>query len=147
MAEGTKIISKWWRGKWDWQKPHFDCKIVPGGQRGFEVAFFETVARRQGDFWEVLAALGNHYTVEKRYREGLAVDRRLAQLRPDDPIVFYNLACSYSLVGWIPQALNALERSLALGYQDFRHISQDNDLDALRKDARFRNLLSKYARV
>lgn len=141
------MISKWWQRKWDWQKPTIDCKVIPGGQRSFELAFYESVVRRQGDFWEVLAILGNHYTSEKRYREGLAVDRRLAQLRPDDPIVFYNLACSYALVGWIPQSLSALDRALALGYRDFKHISQDRDLDALKRDRRFRSLLSKYARV
>jgi len=141
------MISKWWRRKWDWQKPPFEVKTVPGGQRGFEMAFYESVVRRQADYWEVLALLGNHYTAEKRYREGLAVDRRLAQLRPDDPLVFYNLACSYSLVGWIPSALKALERSLALGYRDFKHMMRDRDLETLRKDKRFESLLSNYSRA
>ena len=141
------MISKWWKKKWDWQTPPIDVKVVVGGQRSFEVAFFESIVRRQGDYWEVLAVLGNHYTADKRYREGLAVDRRLAQLRPDDPIVFYNLACSYSLVGWVPQALKALERSLTLGYRDFKHLMQDRDLDALKRDRRFKGLVTKYAKV
>ena len=78
--------------------------------------------------------------------EGLAVDRRLAQIRPDDPVVFYNLACSYSLVGWIPSALRALERALALGYRDFKHIMHDRDLEALRSDRRFNSLLGPYVK-
>lgn len=144
---GETMISKWWKKKWDWRQPPLDVKSVKGGELSFEVSFFESVARRQGDYWEVLALLGNHYTAEKRYREGLAVDRRLAQLRPDDPVIFYNLACSYALVGWVPSALRALERALALGYRDFKHMMRDRDLDALKRDKRFKNLLASYARA
>ena len=91
--------------------------------------------------------LGNHYTATKRHRDGLAVDRRLAALRPDDAVVFYNLACSYCLVGMMPSALKALDRSLSLGYRDFRHMMHDGDLDKLRRDSRFVSLMSKYVKV
>lgn len=141
------MISKWWTKKWDWQRPLTSVKVVDGGQRRFEIEFFERVIRHDKDYWEILAVLGNHYTAEKRYHEGLAVDRVLARLRPDDPVVFYNLACSYSLVGWIPSALRALGRSLALGYRDFRHMMQDRDLQALRRDKRFKGLIAEYVKV
>jgi hypothetical protein len=141
------MISKWWRRKWDWKQPPVNVRVIEGGQRSFEVDFYESIVRRQSDYWEALAVLGNHYTVEERYREGLAVDRRLAELRPDDPIVFYNLACSYTLVGWIPAALRAMARCLELGYRDFKHLMHDKDLDALRKDQRFEDLLSPYVKT
>ena len=32
-----------------------------------------------------------------RFEDGLSVDRRLARLCPSDPLVHYNLACSFSL--------------------------------------------------
>jgi len=138
------MISKWWDKKWDWREPPVETKAAGGGQRGFETEFFESVVRRQGDYWEVLSVLANHYTSEKRYREGLALDRRLARLRPRDPVVFYNLACSYSLVGRLRSALKALKRALALGYRDFSHLMDDEDLDALRHDGRFRSLIAPY---
>ena len=141
------MISKWWTKKWDWQRPPTSAKVVDGGQRRFEIEFFERVIRHDKDYWEILAVLGNHYTAEKRYHEGLAVDRVLARLRPDDPVIFYNLACSYSLVGWVPSALRALGRALALGYRDFRHMMQDRDLRALRRDKRFKGLIAEYVKV
>jgi len=141
------MISKWWNKKWDWQEPPVEIMLVAGGQRSFEIDFFEAVSRRQRDYWEVLAVLGNHYTAEKRYREGLVIDRRLAQLRPEDPVVFYNLACSYSLVGSVSFALEALERSLALGYRDFPHLMKDRDLDAVRSDRRFEGLIAPYVKA
>jgi len=143
----SKMISNWWQKRWSWQEPLAGRAFSLGSQREFETDFFEAIARRQADYWEVLALLGNHYTAAKRYKDGLAVDERLASLRPTDAIVYYNLACSYSLVGRLDFSLAALEKALALGYRDFAHIMRDRDLDALRKDDRFRSLLSKYVKV
>lgn len=140
------MISDWWQKEWSWHVPAL--KASHGrGQREFEIEFFEGVARKQPDYWEVLAVLGNHYTAVKRYQDGLAVDERLAVLRPNDSVVYYNLACSYSLVGRLNLALQALERALFLGYRDFQHIMRDRDLEAVRKDSRFRSLLGKYVKV
>ena len=141
------MISKWWKVKWDWQSPPVEEKSAAKSQREFEIEFFEGIIARQKDYWEVLSVLGNHYTSVRRYREGLAVDRRLAHLRPYDAIVYYNLACSYCLVGRLIPALEALEKALSLGYRDFVHIMRDSDLTRLRKDKRFRELLSRYVRV
>lgn len=140
------MISTWWNKKWDWQLPPLKGARETG-QRDFEIEFLEGIARRQKDYWEALAILGNHYTAAKRYAEGLAVDEKLAALRPNDAVVCYNLACSYSLVGRTDLALQALERALTLGYRDFQHMVRDRDLDAVRRDGRFKSLLSKYVKV
>ena len=66
-------------------------------------------------------------------------------LRPADPIVFYNLACSYSLVGNIDSALQAIKKSLILGYADFSHLLEDPDLSNLRKHVGFEQLLERIA--
>lgn len=140
------MISEWWQREWDWRIPALKPRNSTT-QREFEMEFFENVVRRQPDYWEVLAVLGNHYTAAKRYQDGLAVDERLAMLRPNDSIVYYNLACSYSLVGRLNLAIQALERALGLGYRDFQHMMRDRDLETVRKDARFRSLVSKYVKV
>jgi tetratricopeptide (TPR) repeat protein len=140
------MISAWWQTTWDWQSPPLQA-AAPQGQREFEIEFFEGIVARQADYWEALSVLANHYTSAKRYADGLAVDERLAHLRPQDAVVYYNLACSYSLVGEVPNALEALEKSLDLGYRDFLHIMRDKDLSELRKDRRFKHLLSRYVKT
>jgi tetratricopeptide (TPR) repeat protein len=141
------MISKWWQTTWDWHAPAIETKASKLSQRQFEIEFFEGIVRRQSDYWEVLSVLGNHYTAAKRYRDGLSVDERLASLRPNDAVVYYNLACSYSLVGSIQPSLDALEKALSLGYRDFLHMMRDKDLVAVRKDKRFKGLLSRYVKV
>ena len=72
--------------------------------------------------------LGDLYTTQGYYEKGLRVDERLAELRPDDPTVFYNLACSYSLMNEVAAAESAIKRSIELGYEDFEHMQKDPDL-------------------
>ena len=41
--------------------------------------------------------LGDAYTKTGQWEKGLQIDQRLARLCPDNALVFYNLACSYSV--------------------------------------------------
>ena len=70
--------------------------------------------------------------------EGLKVDERLSRLRPDDALVHYNLACSYSLTGQLELAIEALESAINLGYRDFKWMGQDPDLKNLRDHAEYK---------
>ena len=108
----------------------------------FEIAFYEGILAQQPDFVENLVALGDAYTRVGRYAEGLAIDQRLAGLRPDDPMVLYNLACSYSLLGKLDQALSAIQSAVTAGYDEWDFMMTDADLAALRADARFKEYLA-----
>ena len=113
----------------------------------FEIGFFEKVVQRDPDDVESLMILGNNYTLRGDYRRGLEIDLRLSAVRPRDPIVQYNLACSYSLLGNPDEAVASLEAAIALGYRDFEFMRKDRDLDPIRKDARFQRLVESLARV
>ncbi len=112
----------------------------------FEIAFYEGVLKRDPNLVDVLIPLGDAYTKRGYHEKGLEIDLRLARLRPDDPIIFYNLACSYSLLGQIPSALDNLEKAMALGYREFRFLLSDPDLANVRTDPRLKELLEKYRR-
>lgn len=103
----------------------------------FEIQFFEGVTRRDPGFIEALQILGDAYTKTGRWEKGLQVDQRLARLCPDNPLVFYNLACSYAMLGKLDEAFAALNKAVKLGYNDAQWLSQDPDLEKLRQDARF----------
>ena len=108
----------------------------------FEIAFFEAILKEKPDFIEALAALGDLYTKNGFCEKGLCVDKKLSQLRPNDPVVLYNLACSYSLLSDLDHAFAAIEQAVRCGYSDFNYIEYDNDLHNLRADARFQQFLT-----
>ena len=109
----------------------------------FEIEFCEGLLDKNENFWEALILLGDLYTRRGYYEKGLLVDERLIQLRPEDPVVFYNLACSYSLLNRVDEALATIKKAIALGYRDFKHLGQDRDLANLFKDTRFREYLTR----
>ena len=110
----------------------------------YQIEFCEKLIEKNPNFVEVLTALGELYTCQGLYEKGLQVDLRLIKLRPNDPICYYNLACSYSLLRQHNEALEALEKCMVLGYDDFQFLKEDSDLNSLRKDPRFKDLLIKY---
>ncbi|HZY89229.1 MAG TPA: hypothetical protein VFE78_30680 [Gemmataceae bacterium] len=113
-------------------------------QVDFELEFFAGVLGRNPDYIDALRVMGNLLTLKGRFAEGLQIDRRLVQLRPADALAHYNLACSYALLKRPEQSIKTLRRAVELGYRDFRYMREDHDLDAIRHDPRFRQLLREF---
>lgn len=105
-----------------------------------KIQFMEGLVRRDPDYVDALQLLGDHYTRRGRYVDGLQVDERLARLEPQNPLVFYNLACSYSLTEEYDRALFALHRAIELGYRDFTWLAKDPDLKKLRTNPAYAEL-------
>ena len=92
---------------------------------------------------KALLVLGDEYTRAGEYEKGFRMDLKLVTLRPFDPIIRYNLACSYSLIGFTELALFVIEQAIELGYDDVDHMLADPDLENARSDPRFERLIKK----
>ena len=66
---------------------------------------------------------------------------RAMAVDPEDPMVLYNVACSFSILGKTRDALDALEKAVNFGWGDKGWLEHDSDLDPLRKDPRYIALL------
>ena len=124
-------------------------KLTRSEQRDLDtkIEFIEGLVRRDPDYVDALQILGDHYTQRGRFTEGLHIDQRLARLEPQNPLVFYNLACSYSLTDEFDRALFALDQAIRLGYRDFKWLAKDPDLKKLRAQPAFRELKEKIRRL
>ena len=110
-------------------------------QINFEITFFERLLEKKPDFIEAMEALADLYTKRGAFDKGLKLDEKLKKIKPEDPIVHYNLACSYSLLNEIDKALDTIQRAIKLGYDDLRHLEIDPDLENLRRDNRFQQII------
>ena len=108
----------------------------------FEITFYEKLTTAYPDFTDALIPLGNAYTRRGLYEKGLAVDLRLIQLRGTDSIIWYNLACSYSLLNRVEEAFDALRRAMEFGYADMEHLRSDPDLRNLRGSPKYHHLFN-----
>ena len=108
-----------------------------------EIRFIEGIIQRDPHYVEALQILGDDYTRRGKFEHGLKIDEQLAQLRPDDATVLYNLACSYALTGQFELAVSAINRAIDQGYNDFKWLMKDPDLKKLRQDKRFKLIEQK----
>ncbi len=108
----------------------------------FDIDFCEAVLRSQPENLAALEALGNAYTRVGKIDEGLEIDRRLVRLLPESAVAHYNLACSLSLLARVDEAVETLERAVRLGYRDFDYLERDPDLENVRRDARYKAIVS-----
>lgn len=112
-----------------------------------EIGFLEGLLRRDPADVDALQILGDDYTRRGRFEDGLKIDQQLTQLRPDDSLSHYNLACSYSLTERHEDAFTALNRAIDNGYRDFRWLAKDPDLAAFRKHPLYRRLRARIRSI
>ena len=99
----------------------------------FELSFFGDLHKRMPKDVRVVSILAHIYTQTGHIDAGLKMDRKLARLSPEDPNVFYNLACSLCLKHRFTDAVRALRDAVRKGYSDFHWMQHDPDLQKLQK--------------
>ncbi|MET0261507.1 MAG: hypothetical protein ABW223_01325 [Rariglobus sp.] len=109
----------------------------------FDIAFYESVLKREPGYEDVIELLGGLYTKTGRISDGLKMDRKLVKLQPDNATARYNLACSLALSKRKADALRALLEAVDLGYTDYDWMAQDPDLESLKNAGEFKLLLAK----
>ena len=119
------------------EKKPKSSKATSQADLDFEIRFFGGLVRRDPHCVEALQILGDAYTKTGQWKRGLQIDRKLARLCPTNPLVFYNLACSFALLKRVDDAFIALHQAIKLGYRDLRWMLKDPDLANIRKDPRF----------
>jgi tetratricopeptide (TPR) repeat protein len=106
-------------------------------QIDFEIDLFSRILDVDPLYADVLRIQADNLAAKGQWHRALQLDRRLVRLLPDRPIPWYNLACSYAVLGMIDPAFDSLEHALRLGYRHLKHLLRDPDLAPLRRDPRF----------
>jgi len=66
---------------------------------------------------------------------------RATAMDPDDPMVLYNVACLYGVLGRSDDCLTALEQAVNKGWGDKAWLEHDSDFDSVRNEPRYVALL------
>lgn len=117
---------------------------VNQSQDEFDFEFFRDVLKRSDANSDVMRRQAELFARRGDSSEALQLDLKLVERFPTDHVVRYNLACSLSMTGQIQQAISVLSQAIDLGYDDFAHIEADSDLDALRDESSFQELLRRH---
>jgi len=93
----------------------------------------------EGRFWNQLAQT---YYNAKDYRKSIPAYEKQIELGYGIPAnAAYNIACNYALLGAKELAMKWLEKAFKMGFPNLQNAQTDTDLQILRDDVRYRNLV------
>lgn len=115
--EGNKFLSKG-----DWKE----------AVRNYEMAL-----HHDQDLNAVYINMSNAYLKGQQYEEAKKTLDALKVKTPENPHLYYNLACYYSLTHQEAASLEALQQSFRLGYKNRNDAQTDPDLANLRQTTEF----------
>ena len=95
---------------------------------------------------QALQALYQYYYAQKDYDASLRYQMEFVDLHGADKGIAYDIACIYALKGDKKRALDWLRTALELGFKDFDHLREDADLESLRTETDYVDMLYRYDR-
>lgn len=120
------------------------------GQGFMERGFFERARRKFREATrldptrtEAYNGIGVTYYARGDYQEALRWYKKALEVDPDFGDAFYNMACIYSLLKKKELAFRYLGIAVLNGYVEHQAMQQDPDLNNIRDDSRYREILEK----
>jgi tetratricopeptide (TPR) repeat protein len=79
----------------------------------------------------------------KDYKKAAEKCAKILRTNPKDASALYNMSCALSLLGKKREAIEYLIRAVDAGFTDFVHIETDKDLDNIRKERGYAELMKR----
>ena len=108
-----------------------------------EIPHYAAYAKAHPESGRAQYNLGYVQLLAERPDAALPAFTRALQLGYRKPETLYNLACTHAQLREKDKAFDFLFQSIDAGYDSASHIRNDEDLDSLRGDARFRQALER----
>jgi thiol-disulfide isomerase/thioredoxin len=97
--------------------------------------------------WQKAYAAGNGFIQSKEYAKAIEEFNKVLEdketVEGARPIVTYDIGCCHALLGQKEKAVEFVVKSIDLGFYDFDHIKQDDDLKSVRDDAKIAEAMKR----
>ena len=105
------------------------------GELDNAIAQYEKAISFQPDLPEALYHLAKLHIKKNELSKALSLYEKVITLLPDNPGVYYNIACIYSKQNKPEESVVWLKKAVEKGFNDWKHIRTDNDLDNIRSSS------------
>lgn len=102
---------------------------------------YEYALAASPDFLRALNAYASVSVSTGAYDTAISTYQKMLNIEPDNPNLYYNLACLYSKQNRLNDSIDYLKKAVDNGYKNFEHIKKDKDLDNVRKLPEFNKLI------
>ena len=111
-------------------------------QSNFEEAInnYKMALHHNKDFEESYINISTAYLSTKQFDLALKYLNILKSINPSHPLLHYNFACYYSLLGKTAMGMEALKEAIQNGFNDNNSLKSDPDIKKLRQNNQFREL-------
>ena len=114
-------------------------KMLAAGNLEEAVRNYKMALHHNKDFKQAHVNLSTTYLAAKQWEEARDTLTTLETIDPNNPSLFYNWACYFSLTGKTADSLTALQKAVTVGYENFKQIGKDPDLLNLRKTPEYKD--------
>lgn len=122
---------------------HLDAALEYREKRNANIAALEQKLQGNPNDFDSLSKLTLLYSTNNENTKALDSLFRMKEIKPDNPDVYYNIACIYAREHKIDQAVDWLGKSVEKGFRNWGFILIDQDLEDVRATDAFRDLMSR----
>lgn len=102
---------------------------------------FQQVIGSQPDDGNAWFYLGYCLHMDGKIDEAIVAHKKAIELKGNEAVATYNLACAYSLKNDVENAIATLKLAIERGMRDHGQVAGDSDFDNIRETAEFKELL------
>ncbi|MCP4668729.1 MAG: tetratricopeptide repeat protein, partial [Deltaproteobacteria bacterium] len=95
----------------------------------------------QPGFIPALNDLALAYISKREYDEALPLCMKMIELRPDNYVAYYNIACMYARQDKVEESVHWLKQAVERGFKDWEFLKKDKDLENIRNTSYFKGLI------
>ena len=114
-------------------------KNFKAGQFEEAIINYKKALHHNKNFKEATINLSTAYMKKSDFDTALKTLQKGIMLGPKNPHIHYNYSCYYSLIGQPKASLKKLKEAIELGFDQFKQIQTDPDLENLRNSDEFKN--------
>jgi tetratricopeptide (TPR) repeat protein len=130
----------------DFAEAHYNLAnvLVKKGRLDEAIEHYRKALAQKPDYIEVLNNLAFVLAVQKKYENAVDVLKKWVTLEPDNPKIDYNVAGLYARQNEISTAIKWLATAFQKGYRNCSLIQTDPDLENIRDEPGYSDLLKRY---
>jgi len=102
---------------------------------------FSAALQLQPNYIPALNDLGTLYAIRHENYKAIAMFRKMTEVDPKQVIAYYNIACLHSKLNEKQEAVEWLQKAIENGYDNIEKIETDKDLDNIRGNPAYAELL------
>jgi tetratricopeptide (TPR) repeat protein len=95
------------------------------------------------DYDKAKNALIRLYSKPQSYEKALSLLMNMKEHKPDNPDVFYNIACIKARQGHTKESIEFLNQAVSRGFKDRNLLVADKDLDSIKDSPLFREIIRR----